>query len=108
MRILLDEFLPRRLKSHFPAEFVANTVQEQGWSGKRNGELMRLAEPEFDAFVTMDRSIEYQQNLSGFGLAVILLHASSNRFADLLPLLPDLLSKLRSAAPGQIQQVPSA
>jgi hypothetical protein len=58
MRILLEECVPRRLKAHFPVEFVVNTVQEKGWSGMRNGELMGLAQVEFDAFVTMDRSIE--------------------------------------------------
>ena len=108
MRILLDECLPRRLRAHFPAAFVVKTVQELGWSGKRNGELMRLAEPEFDVFVTMDRGIEYQQNLVRFNLAVILLRAVSNRFVDLLPLVPELMRALQSAAPGQLRQVPGA
>jgi predicted nuclease of predicted toxin-antitoxin system len=91
MRILLDECLPRRLKMHFPVDSVPKTVQEQRWSGIRNGELMRRAELEFDVFVTMDRGIEYQQNLAGFNLAVILLRAASNRLQDLVPLLPDLI-----------------
>jgi len=106
MRLLLDECLPRRLKAHFPTDFIVNTVQDQGWSGRRNGELMRLAEAEFDAFITMDRSVEYQQNLAGFNLSVFLLRAVSNRLADLLPLLSDLLTALPSAAPGQLRQVP--
>ena len=55
MRILLDESLPRRLARHFPADFIVTTVQQQGWSGKKNGELMRLAETDFDVFITMDR-----------------------------------------------------
>jgi len=106
MRILLDECLPRRLKAHFPADFVVHTVQERGWSGKRNGELMRLAEADFDAFITLDRSIEYQQNLAGFDLAIFLLRAPGNRLADLLPILPDLLTSLQSPSPGQLRQVP--
>ena len=76
MRILLDENLPHRLELHFPEGFVVATVQEQGWSGKRNGELLRLAEIEFDAFVTMDRGIEYQQNLAGFKLTIVLVPKS--------------------------------
>ena len=55
MRILLDESLPRRLARHFPADFIVTTVQQQGWSGKKNGELMRLAEADFNVFITMDR-----------------------------------------------------
>ena len=105
MRILLDESLPRRLARHFPADYIVNTVQEQGWSGKKNGELMRLAETDFDVFITMDRGIEYQQNLAGFNLAVILLRAVSNRLADLLPLVPELLTALESVAPGQLRHI---
>ena len=67
---------------------------------------VQLSETEFDAFVTMDRGIEYQQNLAGFNLAVVLLRAVSNRLADLLPLLPELVTALRSAVPGQLQHVP--
>ena len=106
MRVLLDECLPRRLKAHFPSGFIVNTVQQKGWSGQRNGALMRLAEAEFDVFVTMDRNIEYQQNLAGFNLAVILLRAPSNRLPDLLPILPDLLDAVKSRSLGQLRQLP--
>jgi hypothetical protein len=106
MHILLDECLPRRLKTLFPADWIVRTVPEQGWSGKRNGELMRLAEPEFEAFITMDRGIEYSQNLARFDLAVILLRAVSNRLQDLMPLLPQLIEVLPSCTSGQFRQVP--
>jgi predicted nuclease of predicted toxin-antitoxin system len=106
MRILLDECLPRRLRTHLPAEFTVNTVQEHGWSGKRNGELMRLAEADFDVFVTMDQGIQYEQNLAGFNLAIILLRAASNRLVDLVPLVPELITALQSSASGQLHQVP--
>jgi len=59
MRILLEESLPRRVERQLPAEHLISTVQEQGWGGKRNGELLRLAERQFDVFVTMDRGLEY-------------------------------------------------
>lgn len=49
MRVLLDECVPRRLKNEL-AEHVARTTPEMGWAGKRNGELLRVAEPEFDVF----------------------------------------------------------
>lgn len=60
MRILLDENIPRKLKRHFDKGFVVMTVPKRGWNGKKNGVLLRLAEPEFDVFVTMDKGIRYQ------------------------------------------------
>ena len=60
MRVLLDENMDRRLKRAFDSDFAVMTATERGWSGKRNGELLRLAEVEFDALVTMDKSIEYR------------------------------------------------
>lgn len=107
MRILLDENVPRRLKQHLPADWSVRTVPEQGWSGKQNGELLELSQTEFDVFVTMDRGVEYQQNLVGFDLTVILLRAASNRLADLIPLVPDVLSTLESMKPGELRVVPA-
>ncbi len=70
MRVLLDESLPRRLK-HELAEHEVKTVPEVGWAGKKNGELLRLAEPDYDVFVTMDRQLPFQQNLAALDLCVI-------------------------------------
>lgn len=56
MRVLLDESLPRRLRQELP-EHEVSTVPEAGWAGKGNGELLRLAEPAFEVFVTMDRQL---------------------------------------------------
>jgi len=63
MRILLDESLPRRLKTEFVGHEVA-TVAERGWSGVKNGELLTLAAERFDVFVTADQNLQYQQNLA--------------------------------------------
>lgn len=76
MRLLFDENMPGD-------EIV--TMSRRGWLGKKNGELIRLAEREFDALATMDRGIPHQQNLSGVDLAIILLEAPSNRLADFIP-----------------------
>ncbi len=59
MRVLLDENLDRRLKKAFETQIEVLTVIERGWSGKKNGELLCLAEQEFDVFVTMDRNLEH-------------------------------------------------
>jgi hypothetical protein len=90
----------------FPGRVHCCDGARSGWSGTRNGALMRLAETSFDVFITMDRGIEYQQNLAGFKLAVILLRAASNRLDDLLPLVPELMTILPTSASGQLHQVP--
>jgi hypothetical protein len=82
MRLLLDESLPRGLKRQLSAQKVA-TVPDQGWAGKSNGELLRLAEGEFDAFFTADQNVEYQQNLGAYNLAVIVLLAPTHAFKTL-------------------------
>ncbi len=77
-----------------------------GWAGKKNGELLRLAQGRFDAFVTVDRNLSFQQNLSAPGIAIVVLIASSNRLADLRPLAPKLLEKLASLQLGSVTTIP--
>jgi predicted nuclease of predicted toxin-antitoxin system len=104
MRLLLDECLPRRLKHELAPHDVV-TVPERGWAGKKNGELLQLAGGEFDAFITADQNVSYQQNLAGHDIAVIALVARSNRFADLKPLAPAILDQLKTARPGLVTRV---
>ena len=70
MRVLLDECLPRRLKRELVGHDV-KTAPEMGWVSKRNGELVALAVSEFDAFLTADRNLSYQQDVSSFDIAVM-------------------------------------
>ena len=81
MRVLLGEMLPRKLKRLFPEGIEVVTVQERGWDSKKNGELLALAEEEFDLLVTTNRGIPHRQDLSRFGLPVAVLTAKSNRLA---------------------------
>ena len=101
VRVLLDECLPRRLKRDLVGH-DARTAPEVGWASKRNGELLRLAEREFDVFLTVDRKLQHQQNLSAFHIAVVVLVAQTNTLADLQPLMPSLLEQLPHAKPGQV------
>lgn len=105
MRVLLDENLPRRLKDEFAADVDVVTVHERGWAGMKNGELLALAAKEFDVFVTMDAGIEYQQNLAGFPVAIIFLHAATNRLIDLKPLMPEVNSQLHSTKPYDVVHI---
>jgi hypothetical protein len=72
----------------------ARTAPEMGWASKRNGELLRLAALEFDVFLTVDRGLQYQQNLSAFNIAVVVMVAQGNTLLDLQPWMPKVLETL--------------
>ncbi len=104
MRLLLDECMPKRLKYELPGHDV-RTVQEMGWAGIKNGELLRLASSEFDALLTVDQGIEYQQDISALTISLVVLLGGSNDIDDLRPLLPGTLAVLAALQPGQIVNV---
>ncbi len=93
MRILLDESLPRRLRSVFAGHEVV-TVADAGWSGVKNDELLQLAAAHFDIFVTADQNLQYQQNLSALPLTVAVLVARDNQLESLRLPAEQLLSRL--------------
>lgn len=97
----MDECIDCRLASEL-SENTVQTVQQRGWSGMKNGSLLELAQKEFDAFITVDRNLSFQQQLTDFDLAVIVLHAPSNRLVDLQALVPDILEMLPTAKPGSV------
>jgi hypothetical protein len=101
MRILIDECLPRRLKRELPGQEVS-TVTENGWSGIKNGALLRLMTGKFDVFVTIDGNLEYQQDLSKAEIAVVVLKALNNKLETLLPLMPSVRLQLNDLKPGEI------
>ncbi len=102
MRILLDECVPRRLRQELPGQDV-RTVPEMGWSGKKNGELLRsMSGQGFDVLITVDRSLRHQQNLQSAGVAVIVIVAASNRLAALKPLMPSVQAALGTVRPGDV------
>ena len=98
MRLLLDESVPSRLRRALPTQSV-RTVGEMGWSGVKNGKLLALAAVEFDAFVTVDKNLPYQQNLTTLPIAVVVLDAMSSELPALLPLMPALELQLSSLKP---------
>ena len=105
MRVLLDENLPHTLRQLFENPIEVITVSYRGWTGKENGELLRLAADEFDAFITMDGSIPYQQNLESIQIGIILLKADSNRDEDLAPLISQVNSALKTLKKGEVVTV---
>jgi hypothetical protein len=101
MRILLDECVPRGLKRHLSGHEV-QTVPEAGWGGIKNGKLLTLAQEAFDVFLTVDQNIPFQQNLSRFRIAVLVVPAPSNDINDILPFVPAILTALPNIKPGQV------
>jgi predicted nuclease of predicted toxin-antitoxin system len=106
MKLLLDECLPRRVKYLFTeAGHECETVRDAGFSGKENGELLTLAEKNFDVFVTIDKNIRYQQNLTGRNIAIVIIRATSNDLDDIKPQMPQALAALKTIRPGQVVEV---
>ena len=104
MKVLLDECVPRKLKREL-AEHEVLTVTEQGWSGIKNGNLLALAAPEFDVFLTVDQNLKYQQNLKNFSIGIILLVARNNRLKTLLPLMSDVRRELEKIKTGDFIRI---
>jgi hypothetical protein len=104
VRVLLDENLPHGLISALSGHEVL-TVQGLGWAGVKNGELLRRASGEIDAFLTMDRLLGRQRDLTALPFGVVLIVARSNRIADMLPLVSELLEVLHRVRPGKVEQV---
>ncbi len=104
MRILLDESLPHDLAGLILDHHVS-TVRNEGWTSVKNGKLLALASTRFDAFITADRNLEFQQNLSKLPIAVVVLIARKNRMQDLEPLLPELAVVLNHLLPRTLRKV---
>jgi predicted nuclease of predicted toxin-antitoxin system len=105
MKLLLDENLPHELRLLLSPHEVF-TATYMGWSGIRNGQLLaRAAGEEYDAVVTLDAGIEFEQNLQALPCSVIVLRAPSKRMRHLLPLLPELLNALTTLQPCTLLHV---
>ncbi len=103
MKVLIDECAPRALKHFLSAHgHECLTVQEAGWSGKENGELLALAESAFDVLVTLDTNLRFQQNLAARRVGIVVIHARSNRLDHLSLYFPACLQALETIKPGDV------
>lgn len=81
---------------------MVRTVPQEGWSGKKNGELLALmSAATFEVLLTVDQGISHQQNLQ----AVVVMFGPSNQLADLIPLVPKVLTALGTVRPGDVIEV---
>jgi hypothetical protein len=101
VRILLDECVDWRLSRDLVGHEV-RTARQMGWTTLKNGELLALASHQFEAFITVDRNLAFQQNLARLPITVIVLHPQTNRLADLRRLVPKLKTAIADAKPGLI------
>lgn len=104
MRLLLDESLPRPLADLLTGH-DARTVTQMGWTSLSNGALLRQAAATFDALLTADQNIEFQQNLKTLPMAVVVLVTDSNRLESLEPLVPEILQVLETLPPKVLIRV---
>jgi predicted nuclease of predicted toxin-antitoxin system len=104
MRLLLDECVPRRLRRDFVGHSVS-TVEEAGFKGLKNGQLLSAAAGKFDVLVTVDKNIPFQQNLRALNISILILVAKSNRYQDLKSLAPKALDALKQIQSGETLRV---
>ncbi len=105
MRLLLDECVPPQLLRHFAGWDIKSALRI-GWSGKKNGELLRSMVAEgFEVLVTSDRNIPFQQNLRRAGISIVVLAGGGNRLRDLIPLIPSAVAALATIKPGEVIEI---
>jgi len=104
MKVLFDECVPASLRKFFVGHEVA-TVTENGWSGIKNGKLLKLASENFDVFITVDKNLSFQQNLGSLPIAVIVVHSRSNNIQQLAQLMPVVLTLLSQKLPKSVFDV---
>lgn len=103
MKILLDENIPVSLKNSFTGHFDVFTVAQMKWNGKKNGELLGLLVfNDFEALLTMDKNLQYQQSLSKFPVKLIVLNAPNNRLEILKPYVKKFCESFVDAVENQV------
>ena len=105
MRILIDECLNWRLSRALTGHYAVS-AQKMGWSGIKNGKLLALAvENGFGVFLTGDRNLSFQQNLTESSIAIVVLEAEGIQLHHTLPLMPKVLAILPELKPGTVVRV---
>ena len=103
-QVILDECLPRKLKRVIGTHAV-HTAHEAGLAGMKNGRLLAAIQGKYEVFVTVDKSLCHQQNLSALSFGIVLIRVPSNAIQDLLPLATSLRTAIAAVAPGNLIEV---
>jgi hypothetical protein len=100
-RILFDENMPRKLRREMP-HVIVRTVQEEGWAGLENGNLLRRASGTFDVLLTADQRLRYQQNVAQFEIGVVVIETFDTTLDNLRRLLPEIHAAIERVTPGTV------
>ena len=103
-RVLLDENLPRKLRRELDG-FTIRTVQEEGWTSFRNGELLSRAQHAFDVLLTADRRLQFQQNISQFDIGVVVIVTVELRLRRIMTATEAIRQALSNVSAGQVVSV---
>jgi predicted nuclease of predicted toxin-antitoxin system len=104
LKIFLDHCVPKRVLRLF-SEHEVKTAYQMGWAAKKNGELLKLVENEFEVFLTVDQNFRHQQNLTSSSLRFVVLVAASNQYDSLAQLIPQVKDALTKLAPGGVIEI---
>ena len=104
MKIFLDHCVPKRLL-RLLSEHEVKTAYQMGWAAKKNSELLKLVESDFEVFLTVDQNLRHQQNLASSSLKFIVLVAANNQYDSLAPLIPQVKVVLEILAPGDVIEI---
>lgn len=102
MRILLDHNVDWHFARHLPSDWSVDTTRRLQWDALDNGDLLNVAQHQFDVMLTFDKALYGQQNVPNYDIAVIVLRAYSNSLKSTLPFLPDILQMVEVLQPGQV------
>src|SRR5436853_3692367 len=104
MKLLLDKYVTHDLKRDLSTHEVATTV-EAGFGGLENGALLRAASGTFDVLITVDRNLQYQQNIRSLRIAVLIVVAGGISYEHLKPMIPKIENALRTIQPGEMVKI---
>lgn len=104
MKVFIDECIDWRLSRSF-GEIEVRTARQMGWSGLKNGKLLREAAAQFDVFLTVDQNIEFQNNIWTITIAVVVLVRRTNLLSALVPLVPEFIEKLPRLTAGTVTYI---
>lgn len=94
MKILLDECVTKRIKKYL-SEFDVFTINELGWTGKKNGELIALClANNIEVLLTIDKNLEFQQNIKKYNITLVVLNSKTSKVEELVKFIPALKTQL--------------
>lgn len=100
-KVLLDENLPRQLKSYFSSKLDVTTVPDLGWQSKENGELLSAMSAEGISYlVTADHNLQFQQNLNKYDISIVVIRSFDIRLKALKPFIDEIEAKILNAEPS--------